>query len=168
MLFRSIATDTSEVIATYRNIHAEQIKFRRTNHTLEDALHDTQMAAYHVCRIGGPKQNAGDPQAVEQRGILARGIAALDSHLFTEPFKRAESQIAAAKAALAARMILHDATDFNISGFLSESYDPLDLKVAELTGPWEHISQPLKKGNPEAFRIWHRAQEIVRQKTEYL
>ncbi len=139
------ATDTGEAIATYRKIHAEQIKFRGTSHTLEDALHDTQMAAYHVCRIGGQKQDAANSQALEQREILARGIAALGSHLFTEPFQRAESQIAAAKAALAARMILHDATDFNISEFLSESYNPLDLKAAELTGPWEHISQPLKR-----------------------
>jgi hypothetical protein len=153
-----IATDTGEVIATYRNIHAEQIKFRGTDHTVEDALRDTQMAAYHVCRIGGKKQDAADRQAIEQREILEKGIKALGSHLFTEPFLRAESQIAAAKAALAARMIQHDASDFNISGFLSESYIPLDLKAAELTGPWEHISQPLKKGNLQAFRIWHRAQ----------
>ncbi len=158
-----IATDAGEAIATYRKIHAEQIKFRGTSHTLEDALHDSQMAAYHVCRIGGPKQDAANPQALEQREILAKGITALGSHLFTEPFQRTESQIAAAKAALAARMILHDATDFNISKFLSESYNPLDLKAAELTGPWEHISQPLKKGNLDAFRIWHRAQEIAPQ-----
>lgn len=163
-----IATNTGEVIATYRNIHAEQIKFRGTDHTLADALHDTQTAAYHVCRIGGPKQNAADALALEQRGILARGIAALDSHLFTEPFQRAESQIAAAKAALAARMILHDATDFNISGFLSESYDSDDFKAAELTGSWEHISQPLKRGNFPAFRIWHRAQSLIPQKSEPL
>jgi hypothetical protein len=158
-----IATDTGEVIATYRNIHAEQIKFRGTDHTLADALQDTQTAAYHVCRIGGQKQNAANQQVLEQREILTKGIAALGSHLFTEPFQRAESQIAAAKAALAARMILHYAEDFNISGFLSDSYNPLDLKTAELTGPWEHISQPLKKGNIDAFRIWHRAQEITPQ-----
>ena len=48
-----IATDAGEAIATYRKIHAEQIKFRGTSHTLEDALHDSQMAAYHVCRVGG-------------------------------------------------------------------------------------------------------------------
>lgn len=160
-ILAEIATDAGEAIATYRNIHAEQIKFRGTAHTLEDALHDTQTAAYHVCRIGGPKQNAANPQALEQREILARGIAALGSHLFTEPFQRAESQIAAAKAALAAGMIRHGATDFNISQFLSESYDPLDFKTAELTGSWEHISQPLKKGNLEAFRIWHRAQAFL-------
>lgn len=163
-----IATDPGEVIATYRNIHAEQIKFRGTDHTLDDSLHDTQIAAYHVCRIGGKRQDAADAQAHEQRSILERGIAALSSHLFTEPFQRAESQIAAAKAALAARMILHDAADFNISGFLSESYDPLDLKAEELTGPWEHISQPLKKGNIQAFRIWHRAQTLLSQNTKSL
>ncbi len=155
-----IATDVGEVIATYCKIHAEQIKFRGTDHTLEDALHDTQTAAYHVCRIGGPKQDAANWQALEQREILARGIAALGSHLFTEPFQRAESQIAAAKAALVAGMILHNATDFNISEFLSVSYNPLDLKAAELTGSWTHISQPLKKGNVEAFRIWFQAQNL--------
>jgi len=153
-----IAADTGETITTYRNIHAEQIKFRGVDHSLEDTLRDTQMAAYHVCRIGGQKQNAADLEALAHREILAKGIAALGSHLFAEPFQRAESRLAAAKAALTARMILHNATDFNIPAFLSESYNPIDLKTAELTGPWEHISQPLKKGNIEAFRIWHQAQ----------
>jgi hypothetical protein len=69
---------------------------------------------------------------------------------------------------LAAKMIQHDAKDFNISGFLSASYDPLDLKTAELTGPWEHISPSLKKGNFQAFRIWHRAQTLMSQNTESL
>lgn len=153
-----LAADTGETITTYRNIHAEQIKFRGVDHSLEDTLRDTQMAAYHVCRIGGQKQNAANSEALAHREILTKGIAALGSHLFTEPFQRAEPQLAAAKAALTANMILHNAKDFNISAFLSQSYNSADLKNAELTGPWEHISQPLKKGNIEAFRIWHQAQ----------
>ena len=155
-----IATNSSEAIATYGKIHAEQIKYRGIDHTLADTLHDTQMAAYHVCRIGGKRQNAANVEAIAHREILTRGITALSSHLFTEPFQRADSQVAAAKAALAARMILYDATDFNLTTFLSESYNPTDLRTAELTGPWEHISQPLKKGNIEAFRIWHQAQAL--------
>jgi|GEM_PF-430295 len=153
-----ISTDTVEAITTYRNIHAEQIKFRGVNHTLEDTLRDSQRAAYHVCRLGGQKETAGDETALKHREILAKGISSLASHLFSDHFQRADSQISAARAALSAQMILHNATGFNISAFLSESYDPLDLKAAELTGPWEHISQPLKKGNIEAFRIWHQAQ----------
>jgi len=80
------------------------------------------------------------------------------SHLFSDHFQRADSQISAAKAALAAQMILHEADTFDISKFLSESPDLAELKAAELTGSWKHISQPLKKGNIEAFRIWYQAQ----------
>jgi hypothetical protein len=43
---------------------------------------------------------------------------------------------------------------------LSEELDPNQLKQAELKGTWEHISQPLKKGNAEAFRILHQAQAL--------
>ncbi len=59
-------------------------------------------------------------------------------------------------------MLLHDATHFNISGFFSEGYNPLDLKAAELTGPWEHISQPLKYGTskPSASGIEHKPSRL--------
>jgi len=80
------------------------------------------------------------------------------SHLFSDHFERADSQIAAAKAALTAQMILHEADTFDISQFLSERPDLAKMKTAELNDPWKHISQPLKKGNIEALRIWYQAQ----------
>lgn len=153
-----IATDTRDAITTYRNIHAEQIEFRGTAHSLEACLHDTQQAAYQVCRIGGKKPESGDDNAVEHRKILTQGIAALSSHLFTEPFRGAQTQLAAAKAALVAQMILSEATAFDLSKFLSTSLNHEEMKTAELTDPWEHISKPLRNGNIEAFRIWHQAQ----------
>lgn len=157
-ILAEIATDAAETITTYRNIHAEQLRFRGGEFSLEDALKDTRQAAYHICRLGGQQETAGDETAIRHRKILAQGISSMASHLFSDHFQRADSQIAAAKAALAAQMILHEADTFDISKFLSESPDLVKLKTAELNGAWEHISQPLKKGNIEAFRIWHQAQ----------
>lgn len=155
-----ISTNAEETIATYRNIHAEQLRFRGAEFSLEDALKDTQQAAYHVCRLGGQKDTAGDETAIKHREILTKGISSMASHLFSDHFQRADAQIAAAKASLAAQMILHEADTFDISKFLSESPDLAKLKTAELNDPWKYISQPLKKLNIEAFRIWHQAQRL--------
>ena len=157
-----LARDTADIITTYNAIHAEQLHFRNGAWSIAEALADTQQAAYNVSRIGGPQQDAGDATNLEHREILERGISSLGSHLFSESFQRADAQIAAAKAALAAQVIASQALDFDISGYLQEQPDIAGLKDAELTGAWEHISAPLKRGNIEAFRIWHKAQLLTR------
>lgn len=156
----NLASDANAIISTYTAIHAEQLEFRTGEWSIEETLADTQRAAYHVCRLGGSKQNLGDETSQEHREILKNGISSLGSHLFNQPFQRADAQIAAAKATLTAQLIASKATTFDLAEFINENPDIPSLKPAQLYNDWEHISAPLKKGNIEAFRIWLKAQEL--------
>ena len=133
-ILADMADDADSAITTYAAIHAEQLRFRGIDHSVEETLLDTQTAAYHVCRLGGKKQEAADELTLQHRDILGKGIGSLESHLFSEPFRQADSQIAAAKAALAAQMISSKSTDFNIAGFLATEPDLVQLRAAELVG----------------------------------
>lgn len=156
----TFADDAQASIDTYQKIHAEQLEFRDGDWSMAQALQDTQLASYHVCRIDEKKQNQHNEEAQNHRAILKQGISFIASHLFSEPFQREQAQIAAAKAALSAQIILSESSDFNLAAYIAAEPDNTELKSANLIDDWKHISTPLKKRNIEAFRIWHQAQNL--------
>jgi hypothetical protein len=83
------------------------------------------------------------------------------TRLFSEPFQRAESRLAAGRAALAAELIRARRADFNLPAFLNAGPDLQSLGPASLDAPWQNLNR-LKQTDPSAFACWFAAQEIRR------
>lgn len=151
-----VTVDLSQTIQTYHRIHEEQRKYRGGEWSLEDTLTDTQDASFWVCRIDGrPKENH------ERIDFFRQGIRSLDSHLFTQPFKRAESRLAAARAALAAELIRIGRTDFDLAEFVATDPGIESLRNAQLEGQWSNLNR-LKQTDIKAFECWNLAQALRR------
>lgn len=150
----TIAGNLAEATRTYRAIHAEQLEFREGNWTLDETLDDTQDAAFWGCRRElRPKEDH------ERIDFFGDGIRALDSHLFNHPFQRAESRLAAARAALAAELIRGERHDFNLPEFINGESDLEALRDAALEGDWTNLNR-LKQTDLKAFECWHQAQTL--------
>jgi hypothetical protein len=149
-----MAADIAETEATYRAVHAEQVKYRELNCAVSEALADTQDAAFWVSRVDGRP-----PEENEKTEFFRKGIRALDSHLFSEPFQNAQARQAAGIAALAASAIKTRRTDLDLPRFLTGDLDPESLRWAKLATPWENLNR-LKQTDPLAFACWLKAQEL--------
>lgn len=158
-----LATDLEALRKTYASVHAEQTIYRNGSWTIKETLQDTRDAAYNVCRIGGPKQNQNNAEAQHHRTILAEGIKAIASHLFSAPFSPEDAQVAASRAALAAALIERSNIDFDLPTFLDAPPNLSELTSAQLTGTLKYISKPLKQGNIEAFNTWNQTQRILEE-----
>jgi hypothetical protein len=146
-----LAADLGQTIRTYHSVHEEQLRYRDGGWSIDQTLDDTQDAAFWVSRLDGhPKEEN------EKTEFFRKGIKALDSHLFTLPFKRPESRIAAGRAALLAELVRAGRVDFDLPGFVEASPDLALLKAARLEGDWENLNR-LKITDIEAFKCWHQA-----------
>lgn len=149
-----IAGKHLDAVRTYRAIHAEQLRWRGGDWTVEQTLDDTQDAAFWVCRRNlRPKVNH------EKIDFFGNGIRALDSHLFNQPFQIAESRLAAARVALVAEWVRQEKTDFDLPGFLASGMTLEAIRDASLDGACNHLNR-LKQTDPEAFACWYAAQEL--------
>lgn len=149
-----IAGKHIDAVRTYRAVHAEQLRWRGGDWTVEQTLNDTQDAAFWVCRRDlRPKVNH------EKIDFFSDGIRALDSHLFNQPFQIAESRLAAARAALVAEWVRQEQTEFDLPGFLDSGVAPKAIRDASLEGIWSDLNR-LKQTDPNAFACWYKAQEI--------
>lgn len=149
-----VAGNLSQTVETYRRVHAEQLRYRNSAWSIDQTLDDTQDASFWVGRLDGSplEENA-------KTAFFRSGIRALDSHLFTLPFQRAESRLAAGRAALVAELIRRDVVDFDLPAFIGDGLDVEALRGARLEGPWENLNR-LKQTDPRAFACWHQAQEF--------
>ncbi len=153
-LLARMAGNLAETEATYRAVHAEQVKYRALDCGLAEALADTQDAAFWVSRVDGRP-----PEENEKTIFFRKGIRALDSHLFSEPFQIAQSRNAAGIAALVASALKRGATNLDLPAFVSSEPNPENLRWAKLDAPWEHLNR-LKQTDPAAFACWLKAQEL--------
>jgi hypothetical protein len=149
-----LAGNMLEAEVTYRAIHAEQVKYRGLACTMAEALADTQDAAFWVSRVDGRP-----PEENEKTVFFRKGIRALDSHLFSEPFQFAQARHAAGIASLAASAIKRGGTGLALPDFLKTRPDPEALRWAKLPAPWENLNR-LKQTDLLAFACWVKAQEI--------
>lgn len=151
----AIANNLTDAVQTYRAVHAEQLRWRGGDWTIDETLDDTQDAAFWVCRRDLRPQETHD-----KIDFFGDGIRSLDSHLFNQPFQIAESRLAAARAALVAELIRQEQSEFDIQAFLAAEIDREAIRDATLNGAWTNLNR-LKTTDPKAFECWHQAQ-IVR------
>jgi hypothetical protein len=149
-----LALNLDEAEATYRAIHAEQVKYRGLSCTMAEALEDTQDAAFWVSRVDGRP-----PEENEKTAFFRKGIRALDSHLFSETFQIAQARNAAGIASLVASAIKRGGEGLDLPSFLNAPPDPEALRWAKLDAPWENLNR-LKQTDPVAFACWVKAQEL--------
>lgn len=150
----AIAGNLSDAVQTYRAVHAEQLRWGRDKCTINQALDDTQDAAFWVCR-----RELRPQETHEKIDFFGDGIRAMDSHLFNQPFQIAESRLAAARAALVAECIRQEQSDFELQSFLAAEYDLEAIRDASLDGGWINLNR-LQKTDPKAFECWHMAQRL--------
>jgi hypothetical protein len=148
----AIAGNLADAVKTYHAVHAEQLRWGRGECTIDQALDDTQNAAFWVCR-----RDLRPQETHEKIDFFGDGIRALDSHLFNQPFQIAESRLAAARAALVAEWVRQEAGDFDLPAFFAAGIDLEAIRDASLDGSWTNLNR-LKQTDPKAFECWHQAQ----------
>jgi hypothetical protein len=149
-----LAGDMLEAEATYCAIHAEQVKYRGLACTVAEALGDTQDAAFWASLV-----DVGPSEENDKIVFFRKGIRALDSHLFKEPFQIAQARSAAGIATLVASAIKRGGTGLDLPGFLKTPPHPEALRWAKLSAPWENLNR-LKRTDTPAFACWVKAQEL--------
>jgi hypothetical protein len=150
----AIAGNHQDAARTYRAIHAEQLRWRGGDWSINQTLDDTQDAAFWVCR-----RDLRPKESHAKIDFFGNGIRALDSHLFNQPFQIAESRLAAARAALVAEWVRQDTSDFDLAAFLAAGIDLEAIRDASLDGAWSNLNR-LKQTDPKAFECWHTAQAM--------
>jgi hypothetical protein len=150
-----LGENMAHTIGTYDKVFQEQLKFRGAGITMEEALNDTQDAAFWVSRVGGRKLPKGEAKL----RYMAQGIKALGSHLFNDPFGPAEARIAAGRAALIAEVVRKQANDFDLRGVVTTSPNIDYLKDTQLEAPWDDLNT-IKGTNTDAFALWEKAQQL--------
>ncbi len=149
----AITGNLHNAVKTYHAVHAEQLKWREGKWTIDQTLDDTQDASFWVCR-----RNLLIPSEKHARiEFFGNGISALDTHLFNQPFKTAESRLAAGRATLVAECIRQGHVDFDLQSFIAAEIDIKSIRDASLDGGWTILNR-LKKTDPKAFECWHQAQ----------
>jgi len=149
-----MAGNIAETNATYRAVHAAQVKYRALDCGLAEALADTQDAAHWVSRVDEPP-----PKENEKTIFFRKGIRALDSHLFSESFQIAQARDAAGIAALVASALKRGATNLDLPAIVFSEPNPEDLRWAKLDAPWENLNR-FKITDLAAFAYWIKAQEL--------
>ena len=74
-------------------------------------------------------------------------------------FTLQEAKVAAAKAALLSRLILHNRQDLRLRDLHFDPADTERLKTATISRPLEYLNK-LKGANNEAFHYWHMIQTL--------
>ncbi|NBB80279.1 MAG: hypothetical protein GVY36_12695 [Verrucomicrobia bacterium] len=148
------ADNLAEAIKSYRNIHAEQCKWRG-DHAFEACLEDSQAAAILASKVEALKLKADDPQV----DFFRRGISSVNSHMFSELFGREAVRTAGGRAALVAEIIRREQTGFPLAQTLAAAPDIAALKKTKLEGPWESVDI-LRKTDIQAYALWEQAQRL--------
>ena len=84
------ADDIKTIAAVYRTIALQEIRYRGTQCSVEDILHDTMNHALAICFRQG-RNNVEYP-------VLVRGIKQASSHIFSESYHLEKAILSAAKA----------------------------------------------------------------------
>ena len=134
------ADDIKTIVAVYRTIAQQEIRYRDAQYLVEDILHDTMDHALSICFRQG-RNNVEYP-------VLVRGIKQASSHIFSESYHLEKAILSAAKAFYLVSLI--ESSD----GAALEKYSNLQLeRMADwLFADYEYTKlNKLKKSNPEAF-----------------
>ena len=133
------ADDIKTIVAVYRTIAQQEIRYRDAQYLVEDILHDTMDHALSICFRQG-RNNVEYP-------VLVRGIKQASSHIFSESYHLEKAILSAAKAFYLVSLIEFD-------GVTIEKYNirHWERMTDWLFNDYEYTKlNKLKKSNPEAF-----------------
>ena len=90
--------------------------------------------------------------------MLEDGVRKLTSHLVNHRFNLDMAKLAAAKAALMARLIANEESG-PLLGIFRTVPPPEELRQLEISGDWQRLNR-LKATNPEAFWYWYQTSRL--------
>lgn len=149
----NLAEDLTAVRRVYQKVFEQENVYRGGGFTLAEALDDTIQASLSLSMhtLKGVKET---PEAL----MLVDGARKLTSHLVDHRFNLDMAKIAAAKAALIAKLIGNVETGSSLAAY--RSIPPAaELRELEIDGDWNKLNR-LKSTNPEAFWYWYQASRL--------
>jgi hypothetical protein len=155
VLFDS-ATDLSAAAAAYQAVHAQQCRYRKP-YSLDETLDDT----INTCVALGSNGLRGQPRNHTLADYLKGGVERLQNHIVNGRFSAVESQIATGKAASVAAWLKRRPEGVQIEALRYGPDQIAALADAKIEGDWTPLNR-LRRGNPEAFSYWWRAQQLLR------
>lgn len=149
----NLAEDVTAVRRVYQRVFDLENVYRGGGLTAKDSLDDTLDAALMLSlhRLKGVKDL---PEAV----LLEDGVRKLTSHLVNHRFNLDTAKLAAAKAALVARLIADEGSGPSLEAFRTIP-TPEELRLLKIEGEWERLNR-LMSVNPEAFWYWYQTSRL--------
>lgn len=149
----NLAEDLTAVRNVYQRVFDLENDYRGGGLTASDALEDTLRASLNLGlhRLKGIKD-------CQDALMLEDGARKLTSHLVNHRFNLDMAKLAAAKAALVAKLIANKESGSSLGTFRSTP-SPEELRRLEISGEWERLNR-LKATNPEAFWYWYQVSKL--------
>ena len=150
----SLAEDLAAVRRVYQKIYAQENVYRGGGFTTEDVLEDTLQASLSLSmhRLKGVKDST-------EALMLEDGARKLTSHLVDHRFNLDMAKLAAAKAALTAKLVKIEDAGASLGAFRTVP-PPEELRQLKIEGEWERLNR-LMSVNPEAFWYWYQASKLA-------
>lgn len=150
----SLAEDLAAVRRVYQKVFAQENVYRGGGFAPADALEDTIQASLSLSmhRLKGVKDSA-------EALMLEDGARKLTSHLVDHRFNLDMAKLAAAKAALVAKLIRNETAGASLEVFRTVP-PPEELRQLKIDGEWERLNR-LMSVNPEAFWYWYQASKLA-------
>lgn len=150
----NLAEDLTAVRRVYQKVFAQENVYRGGGFTPAEALEDTIQASLSLSMhtLKGVKET---PEAL----MLVDGARKLTSHLVDHHFNLNMAKIAAAKAALMAKLVKSENAGVSLAAFRTIP-PPEELRQLKIEGEWERLNR-LMSVNPEAFWYWYQASRLV-------
>jgi hypothetical protein len=146
----NLTEDLTAVRRVYQRVFDVENVYRGSGFTANDALEDTLNASLSLClhRLKGIEN-------IQEALMLEDGARKLMSHLVNHRFNLDMAKLAAAKAALMARLIENEESGSSL-GYFKTAPPPGELRQLMITGEWERLNR-MKATNSEAFWYLYQA-----------
>lgn len=146
----NLAEDLPTVRRVYQQVFDLENVYRGGGLTTDDAIEDTLQTSlsFSLHRLKGVKDS-------KEALMLEDGARKLTSHLVDHRFNLDMAKLAAAKAALMAKLINSEDTGASLGAFRAVP-PPEKLRQLKIEGEWERLNR-LMSVNPEAFWYWYQA-----------
>ena len=150
----NLAEDLEAVRRVYQKIFSQENVYRGGGFAPADALEDTIQASLSLSmhRLKGVKDSA-------EALMLEDGARKLTSHLVDHRFNLDMAKLAAAKAALTAKLVKSEDAGASLGEFRTVP-PPEELRQLKIDGEWERLNR-LMSVNPEAFWYWYQASKLA-------
>lgn len=150
----NLAKDLAAVRRVYQKVFSQENVYRGGGFTTEDVLEDTLQASLSLSmhRLKGVKDSA-------EALMLEDGARKLTSHLVDHRFNLDMAKLAAAKAALIAKLIKKETAGTSLEVFRTVP-PPEELRQLKIEGEWERLNR-LMSVNLEAFWYWYQASKLA-------